>query len=155
MLVCDQKKQRWTKNTHISGQRSKIENISLLYFLQLWKKKSTNAFILFFYFALRQRYGQFCLNKLSSKAWIIQQAGICLSCEDLSVSKELLNEAECHRPASRLWAAFSRAAPRVANIKINMPFLKTMGLHQPIFTDIRWEIRGPLQTMGLHQKLIK
>ena len=50
-------------------------------------------------------------------------------------------EAERHRLAPRLWAAFSRAAPRVANIKINMLFftynLKTMGLHQPIFTDIR------------------
>ena len=31
-------------------------------------------------------------------------------------------EAERHRLAPRLWAAFSRAAPRVANIKINMLF---------------------------------
>ena len=35
---------------------------------------------------------------------------------------EFVYEAERHRPAPRLWASFSCAAPRVANIKINMLF---------------------------------
>ena len=49
-------------------------------------------------------------------------ANCILQVSNCNFKLQMSNEAELHRPAPRLWPTFSRVAPHVANIEINMLF---------------------------------